>query len=150
MMESFEYTKDFLLISGIDSDAIILNRKTAERAPRPGNTCRRNPGRGNVYPGRLLRAILERVCDEILKHLMKVRFPDEDLGQSVISHCRAALAQRFREARQALLENGLGIHRQDLGLDHAGACVLEQFADQPCQAPPSFFQKSKVLLPVSV
>jgi hypothetical protein len=103
-----------------------------------------------MYPRRLLGAILQRVCDEILKHLMQVRFTNEDRWQIVVRHRRAAFAQRFRKARQDLLQNGLGIHRGHLGLDNARPGILEQFADQPCQAPASFFQESKVLLSVSV
>jgi hypothetical protein len=88
-MESFENTKDFLLVAWIDSDAIIPNGKTTQ-----GTLV----GRGNVYPGWLVGAVLQCVCDEILKHLVQMRFANEDIRQSAIRHCGAALAQRFSEA----------------------------------------------------
>ena len=60
-METFENTKDFLLVLRFDTDTVVLNGK----APRDISI-----RRGHVNSRRVFPPILKRIGDEILEHLL--------------------------------------------------------------------------------
>src|SRR5579862_5310861 len=95
-MEPFEYAKDFLLVLRIDAYAVIAHGKL------PGGI---RLGRRDVDSGRVVLSIFESVADEILKHLLEVRFAHGYLRQLVMGHRRATFADGFCQAGKRVLQN---------------------------------------------
>lgn len=61
MIESLEYTKDFLLILGVNIDTVVVNLKTPERTL---------PDRRDTDIRRFFASVFQSIADEIQKDLL--------------------------------------------------------------------------------
>src|SRR5580658_6945295 len=140
-MEPLENTEDYLLVMGIDADAVVPHREAPRGALAGGR---------DVDFGRIFRSIFECVADEILKYLLQVGFAHADLGQWVASDRRVVLPDSFRQAGKSVLQNRRCIHCGQVTLNHASSGIGEQIVDERRQPASAFPQESKELLPFGI
>ena len=77
---------------------------------------------------RVFPPLLKRIGDEILKHLLQVRFAHVHMRQRVERHGRIVLSNGFRMAQKTAASNGSVRVRNEVGGTEAELCGLRDLS----------------------